>query len=272
MWLVFVICLGLSHVWAQDCSKEHGCKGDPYAVLGVSKTADEAIVIRAYRRLARKWHPDRAGGDDTVFRSVANAYGVLKNATQREILDRLGEDGLQRLRDGDPSVRKGWIPAEEVLRRVAGRNDPPEEPLERLITSTFAALGQLSSIGLQASWQLRVLLGLEAAKASVVITATESGPDGAALDNGGATGKDVVFMFSLSGRSKDFQVEDVRHNCGGRSRFLGMKSVYYLECFRGEEKVTGSALQLITVWVEANAFRVEDKTNGASEAFTLSWL
>ena len=37
---------------------------DPYSTLGVSKTATDAEIKAAYRRLAKQWHPD-AGGDET---------------------------------------------------------------------------------------------------------------------------------------------------------------------------------------------------------------
>ena len=88
--------------------------GDPYAILNVARDSSTESIVKAYRLLARRHHPDKAGGDDTIFRRIASAYDILKNATTREILDRLGEDGIERLRNGDPSVRKGWLSPEEV--------------------------------------------------------------------------------------------------------------------------------------------------------------
>lgn len=78
-------------------------------------------VTKAYRKLARKWHPDKNKGKEEVFASIARAYGVLTDPEKREIFDRLGEKGLDRLRDGDPSVKKDWLPDDEVrvLRLVA---------------------------------------------------------------------------------------------------------------------------------------------------------
>eukprot|EP00658_Telonema_sp_P-2_P005711 TRINITY_DN12158_c0_g1_i1.p1 TRINITY_DN12158_c0_g1~~TRINITY_DN12158_c0_g1_i1.p1 ORF type:complete len:188 (+),score=23.39 TRINITY_DN12158_c0_g1_i1:208-771(+) len=172
--------------------------------------------------MARKWHPDRHGGDTEAFATVAQAYEVLKNETKREILNRLGEEGLARLRDGDPTVRKDWIPPDEVLRRV--HNDGPEPWSQKVVTSSFAALSSLSAAAIRASYQWRAWLGLESVNSSVYITAKAA--DGGALRSGGSTQGGVTFIFALTGRSEDFTVADVEHNCT-RFRFLGMKSTYY---------------------------------------------
>ena len=67
--------------------------GDPYSILGVSADADAPTVIRAYRKLARKWHPDKRPGQEaeSVFATIARAYDVLTDPEKREIYDRLGE-------------------------------------------------------------------------------------------------------------------------------------------------------------------------------------
>ena len=56
---------------------------DPYSTLGVSKTATDAEIKSAYRRLAKQWHPD-AGGDETKFANVNNAYNMTKDADSRQ--------------------------------------------------------------------------------------------------------------------------------------------------------------------------------------------
>ena len=56
---------------------------DPYSTLGVSKNATDAEIKSAYRRLAKKWHPD-AGGDETKFANVNNAYNMIKDAEHRQ--------------------------------------------------------------------------------------------------------------------------------------------------------------------------------------------
>jgi curved DNA-binding protein len=65
---------------------------DYYAILGVAKDASQEDIQRAYRRLARKYHPDinkEPGAEDT-FKDVGEAYEVLKDAEKRAKYDRYG--------------------------------------------------------------------------------------------------------------------------------------------------------------------------------------
>ena len=55
-------------------------KQDYYEILGVSKTAEESEIKKAYRRLAMKFHPDRNQGDkeaESKFKEINEAYKVL---------------------------------------------------------------------------------------------------------------------------------------------------------------------------------------------------
>lgn len=74
---------------------------DPYAALGVEKTADAAAIKKAYRRIARTAHPD-LNPDDPVaearFKGAAAAYDLLKDAETRARYDRgeIDADGTER--------------------------------------------------------------------------------------------------------------------------------------------------------------------------------
>jgi molecular chaperone DnaJ len=66
---------------------------DYYAVLGVSREADDAALKRAYRHLARTYHPDKNPGDKKAeerFKEVNEAYGILSDPDKRAQYDRFG--------------------------------------------------------------------------------------------------------------------------------------------------------------------------------------
>jgi DnaJ-class molecular chaperone len=73
---------------------------DPYDVLGVSRSANEADIKKAYRKLAKTYHPDRNTNDPKAkdkFAEVTGAYEILSDATKRAQFDRGEIDG-----DGKP--------------------------------------------------------------------------------------------------------------------------------------------------------------------------
>lgn len=80
---------------------------DYYSVLGVDPGADEKAVKAAYRRLARKYHPDVSKEADAEerFKSVSEAYEVLGNAERRAEYDRLRASGY---RPGDSYQPPNW--------------------------------------------------------------------------------------------------------------------------------------------------------------------
>ena len=72
-------------------------KRDYYDVLGVSKTASEDEIKKAYRKIAIKYHPDRNPGDkeaEEKFKEAAEAYDVLHDPQKRQQYDQFGFEGL----------------------------------------------------------------------------------------------------------------------------------------------------------------------------------
>jgi len=69
---------------------------DFYELLGVSKTADDAEIKSAYKKAARKYHPDNTEtGNEELFKKVGAAYEVLKDPQKRKIYDQYGIEGLK---------------------------------------------------------------------------------------------------------------------------------------------------------------------------------
>ena len=62
---------------------------DYYKTLGVPRTATADEIKKAYRKLARKHHPD-AGGDEGKFKEINEAYEVLSDDKKRELYDQYG--------------------------------------------------------------------------------------------------------------------------------------------------------------------------------------
>ena len=80
-------------------------KRDYYEILGVSKSASDEELKKAYRRLAMKYHPDRNPDDKTAeaqFKEAKEAYEVLSDGNKRAAYDQYGHAGV------DPSMGGGF--------------------------------------------------------------------------------------------------------------------------------------------------------------------
>lgn len=76
------------------------CKKDYYKILGVSRGADENEVKKAYKRLSKKYHPDRVefsqkDAAKKKFMEISEAYQVLKDKEKRQIYDQGGDEAVK---------------------------------------------------------------------------------------------------------------------------------------------------------------------------------
>lgn len=89
---------------------------DYYKILGVSEQAEEEQIKRAYRRLARKYHPDLNPNDSEAeekFKNVAEAYEILGDTDKRKEYD------LKRAKTGDGRKRESTASAKSPDKNMA---------------------------------------------------------------------------------------------------------------------------------------------------------
>ena len=97
---------------------------DPYSTLGVARTASEADIKKAYRKLAKELHPDRNKDNPKAterFSKVTNAYDLLTDKDKRARFDRGEIDG-----DGNPAAPFGFGGGQRPASGGAGGGQPFE--------------------------------------------------------------------------------------------------------------------------------------------------
>ena len=115
---------------------------DPYRVLGVLPGADLGQIKAAHRRMAKRFHPDRAGGDESRFVAVQEAYQLLADPQRRSEWDRLHAPGPVRASAGAGSrhrARRSESGAPSAPRRQASGRTARETPPPGRRSRTWSA-------------------------------------------------------------------------------------------------------------------------------------
>ncbi|WDF32957.1 DnaJ C-terminal domain-containing protein [Arthrobacter agilis] len=105
---------------------------DFYTILGVSKDASDADIKKAYRKLARKHHPDQNQGDagsERMFKDVSEAYSVLSDAEQRQQYDaiRAMGGGARFSAGGTGGAAGGGAGFEDIFGNLFGQGAGPRQ-------------------------------------------------------------------------------------------------------------------------------------------------
>lgn len=119
---------------------------DYYEILGVKRDASAADIKKAYRELARKYHPDRNPGDKTAeqkFKEVQDAYDILSDATKKAQYDRFGFVGPE---GGFPGGGPGGGPSFHWGDVPGGFQGMDPEQAQEIISQLFGGMGDMGDM------------------------------------------------------------------------------------------------------------------------------
>jgi len=118
---------------------------DFYKILGLSKDASEEQIKKAYRKLARKWHPDINPGNkeaEAKFKEISRAYDCLGNKEKRKLYDEFGEDGLQSGFDSEKARQYSqWRGPRQGEQRTSGEGFGRYQSYEDIFGDIFGSGG-----------------------------------------------------------------------------------------------------------------------------------
>jgi molecular chaperone DnaJ len=120
---------------------------DYYEILGVSKNASQDEIKKAYRKLARKWHPDVNPGNEESeqkFKEISMAYECLGDKEKKKLYDEFGEEGLQPGFDSEKMRQyKAWQSAAGAgAERGEGERFGRYQSYEDIFGDLFSSMGR----------------------------------------------------------------------------------------------------------------------------------
>lgn len=151
---------------------------DYYTTLGVPRDATDDAIKKAYRRLARKFHPDVSQESDATekFQELGEAYEVLSDPEKRAAYDKFGADWKIAQEGGAPP---GWNPA-DGSGDFAGGSAAFDEFLDSLFSGGRGRAGGFAARGQDYDTRISVSLreSFDGAEKSLRIALPEVGSDG----------------------------------------------------------------------------------------------
>jgi molecular chaperone DnaJ len=207
---------------------------NPYEVLGVAKNASGDEIKKAYRKLAREYHPDRNPGDDGAeerFKEVQSAYDMLSDPEKRTAYDTFGQAGARGFPGGAGPDMGGARFEEFDLSNLGdllggmfggGRRAAPRQPIRGNDLETHVRISFEDSLK---GVQVRVPVEVETACSVCHGTGAEPGTSPITCPQCGGRGvvSDAQGLFAISQpcprcRGNGTIVEKPCRNCRGSGR------------------------------------------------------
>jgi molecular chaperone DnaJ len=193
-------------------------KRDYYDVLGVERTASADEIRRAYRRLARQYHPDvsKDDGAEERFKEINEAYEVLSDPEQRAAFDRFGHAGVGGFNGGGDPFGFGRSPFTDIFETFFSTG------------TTRSRRGPIRGADLEATLELRFVVAVFGAVKDVDINRLEICDDchGTRMRDGAEP--PICPVCSGSGEVRrvqntilgQFVTASTCENCGGEGRVI----------------------------------------------------
>ena len=134
---------------------------DPYKVLGVSRDADQPAIRKAFKKLARKYHPDinKDSGAEDRFKQINTAYDILGDEKKRALWDEFGEASTRPGFDADTTrayqsggsgfpfnFGGGGVDMEDLLGSLFGSGGPSRGPRRGADQTTSVAIDFMTTV------------------------------------------------------------------------------------------------------------------------------